>query len=137
MFITRLDNILSDKKLDENTVAVHWLKKKFESYFGITLHSIRKDSVYFYKGYLSTSVWINYIGQYNMVPRNINDHVLLLLKLPKGINGIYVEGDISNRDEYELLIHRGCYLKIKRIQYVLFKAFLIVFEVVNNERSLE
>ena len=92
MFITRLDNILSDKKLDENTVAVHWLKKKFESYFGITLHSIRKDSVYFYKGYLSTSVWINYIGQYNMVPRNINDHVLLLLKVPKGIMEFTLKG---------------------------------------------
>lgn len=132
-YIIKIDSVIKERKLNQNILVVRWIKSQYiYSCLGVELDKIKKESIYLDKGYLSTSIFVYYIGEYDTIPRDISKYTLLLIKVPKGTNAVYVEGHISDREEYELLLHRGCYLKIERIYNVLFRPFIIICKIIGS-----
>lgn len=128
-YIKKIDGVIEERKLNEDLLVVKWVKSAYlQDNLGIKRH-VKKEDVYLDRGYLSTSMWLHYIGKYDMVPRDISKHTLFVIKVPKGTNCVYVEGHISNRDEYELLIHRGCNLIVEKTYNILFKPLVVVCRI--------
>lgn len=108
--IANLDSEFRKFEIEENILAIrriaNWHIKK----------QIKPRKIYKDKGYLSTSLNINYRLDENGDPQLLKNEAILIIKVPKGTNGIYIESkNISESDEFELLLPRDSELFIERI----------------------
>ena len=105
--IETLSKSLLNFRLKDNLIVIRrFPKSEFNP-------KLKKGDLYCEKGFLSTSLNLSSRLDTESNYRPINNEVLMLLKVPKGTNACYIE-QISNRQEYELIIQKGKKIKIER-----------------------
>lgn len=96
--------------LDENIIVFRYISsKELISHYS----SLREGDTIKDKAYISTSLVIdgalNYRGEINC------NFVLLVIKLPKGENVIFIDAAVDEYIEYEMLINKNRILKLEKI----------------------
>lgn len=136
-YISKIDTEMQKRSLHCNLLAVRWIhSNSIQRYLGCQLSEVKPGKECIERGYISASLHLHYIGEYeDSSPRKISQEILLLLKLPIGNSGIYIRKEISNRDEYEYLISRGTSFIIEKVYYKFFRPFIIVC-LIQNRNSL-
>lgn len=130
-YISKIDAEMQQRVLHCNALVIRWVHLfNIPMCIGCQLSEIKIGRKYTDHGYMSSSLYLHYIGSYDEIaPREINQHILLLLKLPIGSHGIYVNKDISDRDEYEYIINRNTTFTVEKIYYKLFRPFILVCKI--------
>lgn len=129
--ITSIDIAIKNNILQEDILGVRWVKTKYmETYIGVTNKDIKKGHIYTDRGYISTSLWSSYIGQYKNEKRILHEHVVFLIKIPKGTHGVYVEHDIRPREEYEFILGKESQFLVEEIYFFLNRPFIITCKLV-------
>lgn len=105
--IYNLDYILKNSKTSENLIVV----RRFDVFF--FNDKLKRNEIFIDKGYLSSSLNLLYRLDIEGNYREIKNEVFLILKVPLGVNAIYIERT-SRRSEYELLINRNQKIKVLR-----------------------
>ena len=105
--INNLDSIFKDSKTLENLIVV----RRFDNVF--LNDKLKRNDIFIDKGYLSSSLNLLYRLDNEGNYRVIKNEVFLILKVPRGVDAIYIE-KISKRSEFELLINRSQKIKILR-----------------------
>ena len=105
--IYNLDYILKNSKTSENLIVV----RRFDVFF--FNDKLKRNEIFIDKGYLSSSLNLLYRLDIEGNYREIENEVFLILKVPRGVNAIYIERT-SRRSEYELLINRNQKIKVLR-----------------------
>ncbi|MCE8595652.1 ADP-ribosyltransferase [Bacteroides fragilis] len=132
-YISKIDSEMQKRNLHCNLLAVRWINlNNILICLNCQLSEIKPGRICVDSGYMSTSLHLHYIGEYDIAPREMSQEILLLLKLPIGSNGIYIRKEISNRDEYEYLINRGTSFLIEKVYYNFSRPFIIVCQVLNR-----
>ncbi|MDC1809055.1 ADP-ribosyltransferase [Bacteroides uniformis] len=132
-YISKIDSEMQKRKLHCNLLTVRWVHlDNIQKCLGCQLSEIKPGQECIDRGYMSTSLYLHYTGEYDIAPKKMRHEILLLLKLPIGNNGIYIRKEISNRNEYEYLINRGTSFVIEKVYYRFFRPFIIVCQVQNR-----
>lgn len=130
-YIELIDIELNNRLLHENIVAVRWINYySCVSCLGVPFENIKKGIFCVDKGYMSTSLYFYYVGEYDYIPRDLSQSILMILEIPKGVKGIFLSASLSERDEYEFLIERGQTILIKEIIYHFNHAGIIIGKIV-------
>ena len=125
-----MDDELSKRVLQENIIAVRWLRYfDFHQQYGVPFSRVKAGQEYTESAFLSTSLWLRYLGGYDTAKRDLSKHIMLIIEIPKGVNCIYPTKDITNRDEYELIISRGQSLIVKKILYHFHTTAIVVCKI--------
>ncbi|MFT0360138.1 ADP-ribosyltransferase [Bacteroides thetaiotaomicron] len=129
-YISKIDSEMQRRMLHHNILAVRWVHlKNIQKCLGWQLAELRPGLECIDHGYMSTSLYLPYIGGYDEMERDISKEILILLKLPIGNHGIYIRKDISDREEYEYLVSRSTPFVIEKIYHKFFRPFIIVCQV--------
>lgn len=133
-YISKIDSEMQKRNLHCNLLAVRWVHlNNIQRCLGCQLSEVKPGKECIEHGYMSTSLHLHYLGEYDdSSPRKISQEILLLLKLPIGNKGIYIRKEISNRDEYEYLINRGTSFVIEKVYYRFFRPSILVCQVQNS-----
>lgn len=103
-----LDQLLDQFKLRDNVLVIRRIPLKYFDLY-------RKKGTVVEKGYISTSLNLNYNFDYNGNEYPIDNEVLLYIIVPKGTVASYVDYAVpenQRRGEYELLIKKNSTIRI-------------------------
>lgn len=129
--IPLIDNEITHRELGHKLIVVRWQETRwFEPTFGIKLGKVKKNIIIEDKGYLSTSLNLYFKGKYDTEDRDLSQNIFFILEVPTGTKGIYLNEELNNRNEYELLIARSSRIKVKEIYHRLKNTAIIVGEVI-------
>lgn len=117
-----LDKAISEIPITQNLCVVRRLSKKG---FKSMIRFPKRGKKFKDNGFMSTSLNPYYRLDNESKEKPLNNEVLMLLKLPKGVNGLYIPNWIGDREEDELLLHREAQFvidEVKRFRNNLFVA---------------
>ncbi len=123
--IELLDNLINKFTIKENIIVVRRMPNCFLA------DNYKINNEFIEKGFLSTSLNINYRLNKESDSEQLNNETILILKIPKLLNAVYVENAIpgkTERDEFELILQRGCLMKVKYRKKI-FNNNIILIEV--------
>nr|DAI00476.1 MAG TPA: ADP-ribosyltransferase exoenzyme [Caudoviricetes sp.] len=130
-YISKIDTEMHQRALHCNVLAIRWVHLfNVPMCMGCQLSDIKIGRKYTDYGYMSSSLYLHYIGSYDeTAARVINQHILLLLKLPAGSHGIYINKEISDRNEYEYIIDRNTTFTVEKIYYKFSRPLILVCKI--------
>lgn len=91
--------------LKENIIVVRRISNPFFRNYLSKNKTIKRGDILLDEGFLSTSLNLNYRLDENSEYKSLNDETLLIIKIPKGVNAIFLEA-LKTREEFELLLQR-------------------------------
>ncbi|MCD7976928.1 MAG: ADP-ribosyltransferase, partial [Tannerellaceae bacterium] len=122
------------RTLNESVLAIHWKHlRNINSYLGVNLSELKAGKKYKYIGFISTSLNLSYKEDYDgNDKRTPAGHILFFLEIPKGTHCIYPSKDISNREEYELIVNLDQYILIEKIHHRTLGSAIIKGKIVSS-----
>ena len=115
-----LKHEMKNLKLRDNIVTIRKLKN-----IHIYTKDIQTGNIISDKGFLSTSLDLNYRLSYDGEHLPIDDETIMIIKIPSGQSAIYLE-PISKRQEFELLLPNNVELFVEKKIKVLNNYILLV-----------
>jgi len=113
-----LKNEISRFDLKENLVVVRRISNDFLKDYLLKGKRLKKGLVFSDEAFISTSLDLSYRKNNESDYEPVNNEILMIIKIPKGVNAIYLE-QISKREEYELLLESNLSMLVeKKIQFL-------------------
>ncbi len=104
--------------LNENIVVVRRISNDFLKDYLLKGRKLKKGLILIDEAFQSTSLDLFYRKNSESDYEPLNDEVLMIIKIPKGVNAIYLE-QVSKREEYELLLQSNLSMVVeKKIQFL-------------------
>ncbi|WP_146193365.1 ADP-ribosyltransferase [Flavobacterium sediminis] len=98
--------------LKSNFVVTRRISNTFLKEVYLERKQLKKNGVIQELAFLSTSLDLFYRKDYESNYSPLKNETIIIIKVPKGINALYLE-PISNREEFELLLDSGLKMKIE------------------------
>lgn len=117
-------------ELRENLVVVRKLRYDIFKFKLLKNRKLKTGMVLSDKAFLSTSLDLSYRKNYEGNEEYSNNYVFMLLKIPKGINAVYLES-ISKKQEFELLLPANLDLIVEKKVRILNNRIVLV-SVIDN-----
>lgn len=127
--ILKMDTYINKFILKENIIVVRRMPNKFLD------KKYKKNSLFIENGFLSTSLNLLHRLNINCEYRPLQNETLLIIKVPKGIRGIYIGQALPTKkkiNECEFLISRNQTLKVEYNRRV-FSNRLIKLQIIHNK----
>ena len=123
LIISYLDREFKNCTASDNIVVVRWVdKKKFIQ----ANTNLSNGTKIFDLAYISTSLHLGYCSDLENQPRNINNELLLIIKIPKGSSCLYLNHVSGREFEQEILLDRGSTLIVNEVFKVMFSTSVIL-----------
>ncbi len=104
-YVELIDEVMRYSILKQNLLVVRRFSKKY-------FDKNNKKRFINDKAFLNTSIDLFFNKEHEWGTRKYRNDILLLIKAPKGYNGILLE-QLSKRNEYELLLDKNVLLEIE------------------------
>ncbi len=119
-----LSKVINKFILESNVIGIRRLPR-------FVFDNIKKGSIYKEKGFLGCSLKLDYRYKEEGGRHELKNEALFILKIPKGTNAFYAES-ISKRKEFELIIQKGCEIKIEKNTRI-FNNRIVIGEILKSK----
>ncbi|OFX26986.1 MAG: hypothetical protein A2033_15945 [Bacteroidetes bacterium GWA2_31_9] len=108
-----LEQEINKFQLEDNVIVIRRISNKFLESYLLKDKKLTKGVVFSDKAFLSTSMYLYYRNYTEGSYKPLKYESLLIIKVPKKTNAIYLE-PISNREEYELLLPKNLTIVVEK-----------------------
>lgn len=108
-----MEEEINQFRLEENIIVIRKISNDFLNDYLLKNKKIKKGTVLNDKAFLSTSLDLSYRKTLDGDYKPLNNETIIILKVAKNINAIYLE-HVSKREEYELLLPNNLDIMIEK-----------------------
>ncbi|GFD83884.1 hypothetical protein KUL118_67460 [Tenacibaculum sp. KUL118] len=117
-------------QLESNFVVIRRVKNTFLKEVYLKGKKLKKSLIIYEPAFLSTSLDLFYRKDYQSNYSPLKNETIIIIKVPKGVNALYLE-PISKRKEFELLLNPGLRMRIEDKKRI-FGNHIILVQIVKS-----